>query len=154
MTLPMNHCRQVIHECIRHNSWWSCLFKMKKRVCITCRKELALKCGGLIAQYFMVLSEAFFNVQWVCTAVSCIHNRLTLIISCLIKSEKVNNPTSYASLSFPNSSPLGSLLSRINAVNDLHSISVFPINRNIPTGQGYAGFLTKTSYVLLAFSSI
>jgi len=51
----------------------------------------------------------------------------------------------------PNSSPLNSLLSQINEVYDLHSISTFPINRDIPTGQVYAGFLTKTSYVLLAF---
>ena len=52
---------------------------------------------------------------------------------------------------FPNCSPLEYILDQINAVNDLHSIFTIPINRNIPTGKVCAGFLTKTSYVLLAF---
>ena len=80
------------------------------------------------------------------------HNRLTPIINGVIISEKLKKPQLLTLLyHFPNSSPLDSLLSQTNVVHDLHSISTFPINRDIPTGQVYAGFLTKTSYVLLAF---
>jgi len=100
----------------------------------------------------MVLPEAIFmGNECALRSIVCTTGNSYQI--CLIISVKVNNSTSYASLLFPNSSLLGALLSHINAVKDLHSISAFPINRNIPTGQGYAGFLTKTSYVLLAFSS-
>ena len=86
------------------------------------------------------------------TAVNGMHNRLIPILNCMIISEKVKNHKLLTPhYCFPNSSPLHSLLSQINAVHYLHSISNFPINRDIPTDQVNAGFLIKSSYVLPAF---
>ena len=114
-------------------------------------KGVVTELDGLIVQHFMVWPEWVLCAmsvhcgQWYAQQINS-YPKLTVNLS---KSKK--NPNSYAFFRFPISSPLNSLLSQINEFPDLHSISDFPINRVIPTGQVYAGFLTKTSYVLLAF---
>jgi hypothetical protein len=80
------------------------------------------------------------------------HNRLTPFLICLLISEKGKKPQLLTHVYlFPNSSPLNTLLYQINEFHDLHCISYSPTNRDIPTGQVYAGLLTKTSYVLFVF---
>jgi hypothetical protein len=101
---------------------------------------------------FYGFTRSVSYVQWVCTAANGMHNRLTPNLNCPIIPEKVKKTQLLTLLCrFPNSSPLDSLLSQINAVHILHSLSIFPVTRDIPTDQVYAGFLTKSSYVLLAF---
>jgi hypothetical protein len=62
--------------------------------------------------------------------------QVTAITGCPVISGNVKTPNMLRFfIVFFNSSQLDSVLSQINAVNDLHSISTFPINRDFPTGQ-------------------